>query len=177
VVGLLVAGAAEVHGPYATMTFFHLALIAAWLLGAAFDDAVAEVLRAIAAGMVTLFALPVVVGFSPYHGVGPWWLADVNLIVLVAALGGYGWALGNRVSIGVAIGVAVAWTTGLGWRLYVATRRHSVGMDYLAASMLLFFMAVAVSVAKSSRFRDWLRDRRRSPSDDGIDDDVVVSDG
>jgi hypothetical protein len=53
-------------------------------------------------------------------------------------------------------GVGAAWLTGVGWRAYVALRAEVAGLDYLLLGLLLFPVAVAISLAKAGVLNRWL---------------------
>lgn len=57
-------------------------------------------------------------------------------------------------------GVGAAWLTGAAWRLYVVLRAEVAGLDYLILGLLLFPVAVLISLGKAGVLARWL-DRLR----------------
>lgn len=84
-------------------------------------------------------------------------IAPVVLQAVIGLLYREAWRL-----IAVA-GVGAAWLTGAAWRLYVSLRAEVAGLDYLIVGLLLFPVAVLVSLGKAGVLARWL-DRLRTLS-------------
>jgi hypothetical protein len=131
---------------------FHVALAGALIVGAAFDDALGELVRI--GGMVTVLLACLAVTFRGAEGMGeaPPWVALTYPLVMAAALAVYGALLRQRPWL-VAAGLAlVAWSAGAGWRGYLLLRQTVAGLDHMAAGLALFALAVLISLGKSGLF-------------------------
>jgi hypothetical protein len=145
VVLALPEGEATVRGGLA----FHLALGGVLLIGAAFNDAIGRFLRAAGAVLVLPACLLALFGATePPADVPPWAVAAYPLLMAVL-LAGYGLLLRHRVSYGVAGLVLACWLAVAGWSGYRALRELVAGLDYIVLGLLLFVLAVLVSLAKS----------------------------
>ena len=58
--------------------------------------------------------------------------------------------------ISVAGLVFTAWALASGWQIYRALRQLIVGLDYLMLSLIVFVMAIGVSLAKAGLLSRWL---------------------
>ena len=67
-------------------------------------------------------------------------------LVLAALLAGYGLGLGHRISLMAAAGILACWLASLGWQGYGLLRQLLAGLDYLAMSLLVFAVAVLISL-------------------------------
>jgi hypothetical protein len=124
-------------------------LAALWLVGAAFDDYLARVLRGVAAALAFMGCLAWM--FTPVElplGV-PTWAGTAYPLALAAALVGYGLLLRHRPSLTVAAMVVVCWLTMAGWQGYRLLRQLVLGLDYIAVSLAVFALAVLISLGKS----------------------------
>jgi hypothetical protein len=140
----------------------HLALTAVLIVGAAFDDVLARLLRFLGAGLVLLACLGAVVFRSdPPAGLTPGEM-EVYPLIMAALLAGYGWLLGHRPSLAVAGLVLTGWLTAAGWRGYCVLRQLVAGLDYLAVSLTLLALAILISLAKSGLRSRWLAARQGS---------------
>jgi hypothetical protein len=137
------------YAPWIEVILFHLSLLAVLTLGLLFDDGLAWFLRLVGAGLVLVACLAVLlVELDLWSGVPPW-LVVVYPLILATLLAGYGVLLGHRVSLGVSALVLVCWLGVCGWWGYGSLRQLVAGLDYLALSLLLFTVALLVSLAKS----------------------------
>jgi hypothetical protein len=57
------------------------------------------------------------------------------------------------------------WVGLEGWRLYLAARAALAGLDYLVAGLLVFPVAVLVSLGKAGVVGRWVHAWRGSPGD------------
>jgi hypothetical protein len=140
-------------GPYRGMITFHLVLIAVWLVGAAFDDAMGRFLRLLGAVMVLLGSLVALVVRVDLPWELPPWTAGAYPLAMAAALVGYGLLLRHRPSLLVAGLILVCWFATAGWQGYRYLRRFILGLDYIALSLGAFAVAVAISLGKSGVFK------------------------
>jgi hypothetical protein len=140
----------------------HLALTAMLIVGAAFDDALAWLLRAGGAGLVLVACLAVL--FVPLDPPArlPQWERDVYPLIMAALLAGYGLLLRHRPSLATATLVLACWLLAVGWRGYCFLRQLIMGLDYITVSLALFAVAIGVSLAKSGALSRWvaLREER-----------------
>lgn len=136
---------AGLRGPIA----LHILLAAMMIVGAAFDDAFARLLRVLGGLGLLLACQAVLFGKVDRLADLPWWVAEFYPPVVATILAVYGFALGHVLSLILAAGVLGSWLTVLGVRGYRALRQFVVGLDYLAWSFALFAVAMLVSLAKS----------------------------
>jgi hypothetical protein len=137
-------GAGAHQGPLA----FHLALAAALLVGAAFDDRLGRLLRSVGATMALLGAFVAMTGRIEYAGGAPKWLIEAYPLVVALVIAGYGFVLSHRYSILSALLILSGWVAVMGCRGYVSLRRAVTGLDYIAIGMVLLGLAVLTSMAK-----------------------------
>lgn len=125
-------------------------LASSLFLGAWFTDRNARVLRNISAMAVVVVSLAT--SFGAFGGT----IAAIYPLFAAAAILGYGVALRHRLAF-VTAGVALlAWLGANGWRGYRDLRDDVVGLDYLAAGLALFPVAMIVSLMKAGVLRGWL---------------------
>jgi hypothetical protein len=128
---------------------FHLALAGALLVGAAFDDAVGELLRALGMLAVLLACLAVTLrGGEGVSGAPPWAVLTYPL-VMAGTLAVYGAILRQRPWLVAAALAQVVWMGGAGWRGYLLLRQTVAGLDHMAVGLALFVLAVLVSLGKA----------------------------
>jgi hypothetical protein len=138
---------------------FHLAVLAALLIGAGFHDMLASVLRGVAGVLIVLASFVVMLGRAEIPASVPPLMLLVYPLVMAALLAGYGRLLGERSSLRGAALILAGWLSLAGWRGYSWLRQVVLGLDHLLLSLALFAVAVLVSLAKSgTRFR-WLARR------------------
>lgn len=127
---------------------FHMVVVFALILGAAFDDRLGRLLRNGGPAAATLGAVVVLSGGVDRPESIPTWALEVyppGVIIVVAA---YGYLLGHRASYTLAGLTLCLWLGVAGCRCYVVARQFIVGLDYLALSMLFFALAVLTSVSR-----------------------------
>ena len=132
------------RGPLA----FHLMLVAALVVGAAFNDALGRLLRNVGTGTALLGCLVVLTGQVDSTETVPAWALEVYPLAVTAVIAGYGYLLGHRTSLTVAGLILSFWLVAVGYRGYCSARHVVVGLDYLAIGMVLFALAVLTSVVK-----------------------------
>jgi hypothetical protein len=143
-VGLAGSGAGTHRGPVA----FHLAMVAALIVGAAFDDALGRLLRRAGAAMALLACLAVASGRLDGAGPLPSWVPAAYPPAMAALIALYGLGLGDRAAIAAGVIAAGFWLAAAGWRGYCALRQVVAGLDYITVGLVLFALAVLTSVAK-----------------------------
>jgi hypothetical protein len=128
---------------------FHLALVGALIVGAAFDDALGELLRILGMVAVLLACLTVTTrGTEGVSGAPPWAVLTYPL-VMAGALAVYGALLRQRPWLVAAALALVVWMAGAGWRGYLLLRQTVAGLDHMAVGLALFVLAVLVSLGKA----------------------------
>jgi hypothetical protein len=131
-----------------TPVFFHLVLIAALVIGAAFDDRLGRLLRTAAAVMTLLGSVFVMTEPVERTGTFPTWTVEVYPLVMSAMIAGYGFVLGHRTALASAGLIVILWLATLAGRGYASLRHVIVGLDYIALGLVLFILAVLTSMAK-----------------------------
>jgi hypothetical protein len=138
------------------LVVFHLVVAVVLTVGAIFDTPAGRGLR-VAGSLLVLTACAVAVFARPsLPAVVPSWVLTVYPLVMAAALAGYAVLLGYRPSLALA-GVALAgWAAVAGGRGYDDLRKEVAGLDYLALGLLLFPVAVLVSLGKAGVLSRWV---------------------
>jgi hypothetical protein len=167
----LVAGMALALPADAEMSFYrwaiavHLVLFVVMIVATAFDDELARMLRFIGPFLTLLVCLGVMlVPFTPSAGV-PAWLIGIYPPVMAAVLAGYGFWRWHPPTLAIAGLIFVCWSLASGWQVYRVCRQLVVGLDYLAVSLLVFMLAILVSLGKAGLLRRWLAARRVKATD------------
>jgi hypothetical protein len=135
---------------------FHLSLAAALLLGAAFEDRLAQILRLLVALLVFLACLVVMAGW-PWPAELSAWGRIVYPLILGLLLLGYGLLLSHRTTWSVAALVLLGTLALASWWGYFALRQVVPGLDFLTLSLALFALALLVSLGKSGLLSRWLQ--------------------
>jgi hypothetical protein len=141
----LVVGAGLV---FPTPLVFHLALGVVLMIGAAFDDRLGRFLRGAAAVSVLLGCLISQATPLPPIGRAIPGASEGYPLIMASLLVVYGQLLGHRLSLGIASLVLLCWLGGAGWSAYGQLRQIIKGLDYLVLSLVLFLVAIFVSLAK-----------------------------
>jgi hypothetical protein len=76
-------------------------------------------------------------------------MVEAYPLVLAGLLAAYGLLLRHRPSLAFAAGAVACWLAVIGWYSYWALRQVVTGLDYLAGSLVVFAVAILVSLAKS----------------------------
>jgi hypothetical protein len=141
---------------------FHLALLAVLIVGAVFEDMTGRALRLVAGILVVLACLAAM--FDPLGLTAnlPPWLVLAYPPAMAILLGVYGWLLKHRPSQVLALLALAGWLVQVGWNGYLGLRAVVPGLDHILLSLVLFALAVLVSLAKSGHLSMWLAARRRS---------------
>ncbi len=145
----------SVSPPLRNLLAFHLVLLAVLLVGALFTDDFARVLREVGVAVVLLTGLAELFVWSDQPARLPLWALVVYPPALAALLVGYGLLLRHRPAVAAAAVLLASWLAAVCGRGYAALRQVVAGLDYLALSLLLFAVAVLVSLAKAGALRRW----------------------
>jgi hypothetical protein len=134
------------------------------VVGAIFDDTFARIVRSIGLGLgvtacLTVLCLP----SGAIRGV-PTWTLEVYPFAMALLLAGYGWLVRLGPARLAAALILLIWMISMICRGYSRLRDIVVGLDYFALSMLLFALAVLVSLIKAGVLAHWWEARRaKSP--------------
>jgi hypothetical protein len=145
------AGASAYRWPI----MFHLAVVILFLVGTAFEDVLARVLRVTAGVLVLLAAMRVLLlPLTPPTGV-PLLLIEAYPVAVACLLALYGVWRWHVPSLAIAATIFALWSLVSGWQIYRVCRQLVVGLDYLVLSMVVFMLAIGVSLAKAGVLRRW----------------------
>lgn len=153
--GLSLLGGADdvpLRGPIA----LHLVMLTMLLIGALFDDAFARWLRS--AGCLLALLTCQAALFLPIDlpaSASPWMLTAYPLL-MATLLAGYGIVLRFPFAIVSAGIVFASWLIVFASQGYLALRQIVRGLDYLAWSLAVFVLAIAISLGKSGLLTRWL---------------------
>jgi hypothetical protein len=139
-----------------TVIAFHLGLVALLGVGAAFDHVDGRRLRGVGVVLVLFACLGTMFEAFPLPGGVPAWVVQAYPPVMALLLAGYGLLLVHRPSLVTAAVVLGCWLGVTGWAGYRALRLVVVGLDHIAVSLLLFGLAILVSLGKSGALARWL---------------------
>ncbi len=144
---------------------FHLAVLVFMILGTAFDDELARLLRYTGTFLALFACLGVMtIPFTPPGGV-PAWLLDLYAPVVAVLLLGHGWWRRHHLALIVAALIGISWSIATGWQGYRVLRQLIVGLDYLVLSLMVFVLAILVSLVKAGVLSRWLAAWRQRSSD------------
>jgi hypothetical protein len=164
VVGLATVAALALPEGAALTTFrgliaFHLALIGALILGAAFDDGFVRFLRFMAVAQILVFCLAsILMEFDRPTYPLPWEFEAYPLVMTVI-LAGYGLLAHYRLALATATLTLTCWLAAAGWRGYCWLRQAVTGLDHFALSLALFALAILISLGKSGLLSSWIAAR------------------
>lgn len=85
----------------------------------------------------------------------PRWVGEAYPFVAATVLGCYGLVIRDKKSVTIAIAILGAWFVKTGWQGYVLIRSFFAGFDQVMLSLVLFVVAVVVSMGKSGRLPRW----------------------
>jgi len=128
---------------------FHLVLLAILIIGAAFHDAVGRALRAV--GVVAALGACLVATFGGFELPAdmPSWTAMLYPLALATLLAGYGLVFRYRPALWAAVVALAGWLAAALAREYLALREEVAGLDYIALSLLVFAVAMVISLGKA----------------------------
>jgi hypothetical protein len=150
----VVALALPVPGQLRGFIAFHLGLLLVWVVGTVFHDALGRCLRA-AGGFLVLFTCLIALfgRFDP--GIVSPRAAILYPLVLAVLLLAYGVVLKHWPSLTISGLVLVCWVALAGWQGYLALRRVVTGLDHILVSLVLFTVAVVISLGKAGILSRW----------------------
>jgi hypothetical protein len=135
---------------------FHLGLLVVLIIGAAFDDELGRFLRVVAGGLVLLACVVVVCGGVDAPANLPPWSLEAYPVALAALLAGYGFLLRHRPLLVIAGLSAGCSLVAVCCRGYGALRQVVMGLDYIAVSLILFGLALLISLGKAGALPSWV---------------------
>jgi hypothetical protein len=86
----------------------------------------------------------------------PRWLGEAYPFVAATGLGCYGLVVRDKTAVTFALAILGGWFAKTGWQGYRLIRNMFAGLDQIVLSLILFAVAVAVSLGKSGRLTHWL---------------------
>jgi hypothetical protein len=128
-----------------------LGLVGALVVGAAFYDKAGRLIRNLAAWGMVISVVLESVGLGPLAGEVPAWLLWSYSLIMAVILATNGIMFRHRLSIALAMVAAFMWLASLASSVYLALRDSIAGMDHLLWSLVLFIVAVLISVMKAGR--------------------------
>ncbi len=150
--------------PYRWILAFHLVVGAMLVMGVFFDDDFAWALRFIASSLLVFAAVSVMGVPLPLPGDLPVLAPLIYPLAVAMLLATYGLYLWHPSILVFAGFVLSLWLGLVGWQVYKVARQFVVGLDYLTISLIVFALAITMSLAKSGhlgRGLMWLRARMR----------------
>jgi hypothetical protein len=138
------AAGPSLRGPIA----FHVTLVGVLVIGAAFDNWLGRRLRTVGAGL-GLLASAAALRADVSPGAFPPWVVSIYPIAMASMLGLYGMLLRHRPAFAAGAIAAACWVATLGWESYRALRHVVVGLDAIAAGLILLLLAELISLAKA----------------------------
>jgi hypothetical protein len=164
---LSVSGDMAIAGGLRGAMALHVVVVVLAVGGALCRDDLARHLRVGAGGLLIVMAAAALLGDVSTFMRQPRWLGEAYPFVAATALGCYGVVRRDPVPIALAVGILSAWFAKAGWHGYRLVRTTIAGFDLIVLSLILFVVAVAVSLGKSGRVTTWfLRRGWLSPTDD-----------
>jgi hypothetical protein len=146
----------ELTAPWRGFIRFHLILASVMVVGAAFRNAVGQLLRSLSATMVLLAFVATTLGTMDRPTTTVAWLIGAYPLGLALILAAYGWFLRHRGSQISAVIVGIGWTMTSGVRLYLLARQFVPGLDHIAVSLTLLALAVLISLGKAGVLTRWI---------------------
>jgi hypothetical protein len=134
---------------------YHVALAGVLAVGAVFTGDFGRQFRLAGALLVLLACLATAFGHITPPGGVPAWVVLVYPPILAALLAGYGLLLRDRPArIAAALALA-GWSVAALLQGYIYLRRFVSGLDVITASLVLFAVAVLVSLGKAGVLARW----------------------
>lgn len=166
VAGLTLAFPADVAmSPFRWAIAFHLIVLILFIVGTAFEDELARAARFLRAFLILLACMGVIVIPFRFLADVPRWLIDLYPPLMAGLLGCYGIWRWHLPSLAVAGFIFVCWSLASGWQVYRVVRQLIVGLDYLVLSLVVFMLAIVVSLGKAGILSRWLAAWRKRADD------------
>jgi hypothetical protein len=147
---------------YQALVVFHLAILAAGVIGAFFPDSLGHFLQQAAAGLLAAACWVCVWDTSgKLPAVASGWRQLYPLMAITAAFA-YAQLTGCRSFLLAAAACLTGWLSALGARTYADLRRLVVGLDWIVSGLVFFALAAFISLMKTGLPARWRR--RHEPS-------------
>jgi hypothetical protein len=144
------------YARYRWIALFHHTVLALLVLGAAFNDALARALRFLGSFLALLACLSVLLMPSTPSATVPTWMLQLYPLAIALLLVAYGYWAWHPPTLAFAGTIFALWCLIASWQVYRNLRQMVVGMDYLILSLVVFTVALAISMSKTERFNRWL---------------------
>jgi hypothetical protein len=92
----------------------------------------------------------------------PAWALSVYPVALACVLVGYAIWLRDAASAAAAALVLACWLASAGWQWYLALRQVVTGLDQIVLGLVLFGVAILVSLAKAGALSRWAARREEA---------------
>jgi hypothetical protein len=156
--------------PYRWSLALHLCVLAMVVLSVAFDDKLGQVLQFVGPGLLLMICLEVIFLPSSLPGSLPKWVIEIHPVLMATLLGGHGLWRWHWPTMAIAGVIFACWSLATGWQAYRAFRQFIVGFDYLALSLLVFALAIIVSLGKSRLLSRWIAAwREKAPEPESVE--------
>ena len=151
--------------PYRWWLALHLAVLTMLIVSVAFDDGLAQSLRFIGPALLLVICLEVILLPNRLPATLPKWVIDIHPVVMATLLAGHGLWRWHPPTLAMAGVIFACWSIASGWQVYRVCRQLIIGLDYLALSLVVFGLAIVVSLAKSGLLSRWLASWRQREAD------------
>jgi hypothetical protein len=142
--------------PHRGAIAFHLAILTALVLGAAFEDELGQVLRLTVVALLLAACVKMDSELFADGGAEPRWLQTLYPPAAALLLVGYARLLGYRfAALGAGLAV-LGWLAALVWHGYESLRRLIAGLDLIAGGLVLLALAEVISLAKAGLLARWV---------------------
>jgi hypothetical protein len=156
--GLDTVGIASHQG----LIVFHLAILAAALVGAFFPDALGRFLQQAAAILLAAACWVCIWGSSGKLAAVPSGWRELYPFVAMASALAYARLTGCRTFLVAAAAGLLGWLSALGARTYADVRRIVVGLDWIISGLAFFALAAVISLIKTGLPARWQRRHEQS---------------
>jgi hypothetical protein len=157
-IGLVRLGLEDHHG----LIVFHLAIFAAALIGAFFQDDLGRFLQWAAALLLAAACCACMWDSSGKLATVPAGWRNVYPPVAITAAMVYAHLTGCRAFVLAAGAGAIGWLSALGARTYADLRRIVTGLDWIVCGMAFFALAAVISLIKTGLPARWKRRHEES---------------
>ena len=133
-----------------------LTLLAMLIIGACFDDDFSHALRLAGAGLALFICMMAL--FLPIKVPAelPAWVVRGYPLGMALLLAVYGMALRSFPIPVLAALIFAGWVVASGWHVYSYCRQLIAGLDYIVLSLMLFVLAISISLGKSGILSRWI---------------------
>ncbi len=148
-----------------TLIPFHIMLAVVLLTGVVLRDKFGRFVQHVGAVLIVLAGVPAAVCDSRILGDQTAVFLELYPVLAIAAAVAYGYIVRNRAYFLSAAAVLAAWLAMVGWHVYLGLRKTMAGLDYLFFGLLLFLVALLISLNKAGALRRWFLTRCRQSGD------------